>query len=360
MDIAIPRRSQVIQEHKEKDGQIAAVFPIHYPRALLRAFDVLPVEVWGPPGVDTGPADAHLQAYVCTIVKNGLAFLLSGGLDVCDYVVVPHGCDSLQGLGSILLDLVKPKQKILPFYLPRQDRDNSIDFLTDEFKSIEEKLRKITGKKPSVTDLVKAVHREEAADLVLKDLFNRRRRLPLSNLEFYRLVRSREYLPAEVFAEIGYKILEQGGQPDPQGVGVVLSGLVPEPMEILEVISEAGGVVVGDDFACSGRRLYTAGKGKEPHRRMANRILTAAPDSTRGSSIEDRVRHLIKLCESSGAKGVIFYDIKFCEPEQFYIPQIREGLEQAGIRSVAMEGDLDGQLGQQLVTRIEAFLETLQ
>jgi benzoyl-CoA reductase/2-hydroxyglutaryl-CoA dehydratase subunit BcrC/BadD/HgdB len=360
MDIAIPRRSEVIQQHKGKGGQIAAVFPIHYPRALLRAFDIQPIEVWGPPGVDTGPGDAHLQAYVCTIVKNGLSFLLSGGLDVCDFIMVPHGCDSLQGLGSILLDFVKPKQTVLPFYVPRQDRDASIDFLTDEFKSIEEKLRKATGKKPSVADLVKAVHREEAADLVLADLFNRRRRLPLSNLEFYRLVRSREYLPAEVFAEIGHKTLEQGGQPDPQGTGVVLSGLVPEPMDLLEVISKAGAVVVADDFACSGRRLYTAGKGQEPHRRMANSILTAAPDSTRGSSVEDRIRHLVKLCQGSGAKGVIFYDIKFCEPEQFYIPQVRAGLEQAGIRSVAMEGDLEEKTGQQLVTRIEAFLETLQ
>jgi benzoyl-CoA reductase/2-hydroxyglutaryl-CoA dehydratase subunit BcrC/BadD/HgdB len=359
MDIAIPRRSEVIQRHQDRGGQIAAVFPIHYPRALLRAFDILPVEVWGPPGVDTSRADAHLQAYVCTIVKNGLSFLLSGGLDVCDYIVVPHGCDSLQGLGSILLDFIRPKQAVLPVYLPRQNRDASIDFLTDEFKSIEGRLRRKTGKKPSVTDLIKAVHREEAADQVLADLFNRRRRLPLSNLEFYRLVRAREYLPAEVFAEIGHQALEQGGQPDEQGVGVVLSGLVPEPMEILEVISRAGAVVVADDFASSGRRLYTAGKGQEPHRRMANGILTAAPDSTRGSSIEDRVRHLKKLCEGSGARGVIFYDIKFCEPEQFYLPQIREALEQAGIRSVVMEGDLDGKLGQQLVTRIEAFLETL-
>ena len=130
-------------------------------------------------------------------------------------------------------------------------------------------------------------------------------------------------------------------------------------MQLLKVISKAGAVVVADDFACSGRRLYTAGKGQEPHRRMANSILTAAPDSTRGSSIEDRTRHLTKLCQSSDAKGVIFYDIKFCEPEQFYIPQVREGLERAGIRSVAMEGDLDEQVGQQLVTRIEAFLETL-
>jgi benzoyl-CoA reductase/2-hydroxyglutaryl-CoA dehydratase subunit BcrC/BadD/HgdB len=360
MDIAIPRRSEVIRQHKEKGGRIAAVFPIHYPRALLRAFGILPVEVWGPPGVDTSPADAHLQAYVCTIVKNGLSFLLSGGLDVCDTIVVPHGCDSLQGLGSILLDFVKPKQTVLPIYLPRQDRDTSIEFLTDEFKSVEEKLRKTTGKKPSVADLVKAVHREEAADQVLKDLFHRRRRLPLSNLEFYRLVRSREYLPAEVFAEIGHQALERGGEPDTTGIPIVLSGLVPEPMELLEVISKAGGVVVADDFACSGRRLYTAGKGQEPHRRMANSILTAAPDSTRGSSVEDRARHLNKLTEDSGAKGIIFYDIKFCEPEQFYLPQLREALDQAGIRSAAMEGDLDEHIGQQLVTRVEAFLETLR
>ena len=360
MEIVIPRRSEVIQNHKEKGGQIAAVFPIHYPRGLFRAFDILPVEVWGPPGVDTSQADAHLQAYVCTIVKNGLSFLLSGGLDGCDYIVVPHGCDSLQGLGSILLDFVKPRQTVLPIYLPRQDRDASIEFLTDEFKSVEERLRKTTGKKPSVSDLTKAVHREEAADQVLKDLFNRRTRLRLSNLEFYRLVRSREYLPAEVFAEIGHSTLEQGGEPDTKGIPLVLSGLVPEPMELLEVITKADGVVVADDFACSGRRLYTAGKGTEPHRRMANSILTAAPDSTRGSSIEDRIRHLKKLVESSGAKGIIFYDIKFCEPEQFYLPQVRAALDQAGIRSVAMEGDLDQQIGQQLVTRIEAFLETLR
>jgi len=258
------------------------------------------------------------------------------------------------------LDFVKPKQTVLPIYLPRQDRDASIEFLTDEFKSVEEKLRKITGKKPSVSDLTKAVRREEAADQVLIDLFNRRMRLRLSNLEFYRLVRSREYLPAEVFAEIGHQTLEQGGEPQVQGVPVILSGLVPEPMQILEVISGANGVVVADDLACSGRRLYTSGKGTEPHRRMANSILTAAPDSTRGSSIEDRIRHLKKLVESSGAKGIIFYDIKFCEPEQFYLPQLRTALDQAGIRSVVMEGDLDEQVGQQLVTRIEAFMETLQ
>jgi uncharacterized membrane protein YbhN (UPF0104 family) len=40
--IELPDRKQAIAHHREAGGGIAAVFPIHYPRALLRAFD-LPV-----------------------------------------------------------------------------------------------------------------------------------------------------------------------------------------------------------------------------------------------------------------------------------------------------------------------------
>lgn len=103
---AIPHRSEVIRAHKEKGGSVAAVLPIHYPRALLRAFNVLPVEVWGPPGPQPGRGAGHLQSYVCSIVGNALGFLLSGGLEETDVVVVPHACDSLQGLGSLLIDFI--------------------------------------------------------------------------------------------------------------------------------------------------------------------------------------------------------------------------------------------------------------
>src|SRR5512143_3353532 len=98
---AIPHRLAVAHAHKERGGLVAAVFPIHYPRALLRAFDILPVEVWGPPKLDSSLGAAHVQPYICSIVRNALSFVLSGGLDVTDFLIVPHACDSLQGLGSV-------------------------------------------------------------------------------------------------------------------------------------------------------------------------------------------------------------------------------------------------------------------
>ena len=78
--LSIPGRTTIIQEHKNNGGKVAAILPYHYPRPLITAFDILPVEVWGPPRVDTSYGSAHLQPYICSIVRNALSFLLTGGL----------------------------------------------------------------------------------------------------------------------------------------------------------------------------------------------------------------------------------------------------------------------------------------
>ena len=67
----------------------------------------------------------------------------------------------------------------------------------------------------------------------------------------------------------------------------------------------------------------------------------------------------MRLCQTSGAKGVVFYDVKFCEPELFDLPLLRKGLQEVGVPSVAIEVDLNDPLSHQSLTRIEAFLEMM-
>ena len=119
MQLAIPERLDANREHQQRGGNTDAVFPIHYSRALLRAFDLLPIKVWGLPGLDGGYGAAHLQRYVCSIVHNALSFLLTGKLELAEDLIVPHACDLHQELGSFLIDFVKPKQRINPQFLPR-------------------------------------------------------------------------------------------------------------------------------------------------------------------------------------------------------------------------------------------------
>ena len=353
----VPSRKEAIRAHREAGGEIAAVYPIHYPRALLRAFGLLPVEVWGPPSADTASGDAHLQAYTCSIVRCGLSFALDGGLDGADVVVVPHACDSLQGLASVLIDFVGPTAEVVPIYIPRGQRASDADFFTAELQSTYDRLAVATGRAPTLAELSRAVHREEQADALLRQLHDARDRFGASDRDFYRFVRSREYLPAEWFSDLARRALAAAGKAEATGIPVVISGIVPEPMDVLDVLEAAGGRIVGDDFASCGRRLYPAGTSAEPLRRMAEGLLNAPPDPTRGSPIAARVTHLHRLAVAGGARGVVFYTVKFCEPELFDLPLVTKGLEAAGIRSVTIEADIGDRRSHQLATRLEAFLE---
>lgn len=355
----LPTRTQTIQEHKRQGGRIAAVFPIHYPRALFRAFNFLPVEVWGPPKIDASKGAAHLQPYVCSIVHNGLSFLLNGGLEVADLLVVPHACDSLQGLGSILIDFVRPRQPVFPIYIPRGCRQSDLGFFADELRQLYRRLQELTGSEPSGAHLISCIHREEEADQRLASLHKHRSRLGCSNLDFYRIIRGREYLPAESFINTAESILSAAGDEELDGIPVILSGIVPEPMEVLTYLTELGGSVVADDLAACGRRLYPPGESGEPFRRMAESILFAPPDSTRGTPISQRRDHLLKLVAETGARGIIFHGVKFCEPELFDLPLLRQALQEAGVSSLAIEVDINDPLSQQIRTRIEAFLEII-
>jgi benzoyl-CoA reductase/2-hydroxyglutaryl-CoA dehydratase subunit BcrC/BadD/HgdB len=66
------------------------------------------------------------------------------------------------------------------------------------------------------------------------------------------------------------------------------------------------------------------------------------------------------MAKNSGAQGVIFYEVKFCEPELFDLPNLRSGLKEQGLASIIIEVDINNPLPRQVATRIGAFLEMLE
>ncbi|MFH1531236.1 MAG: 2-hydroxyacyl-CoA dehydratase family protein [Pseudomonadota bacterium] len=342
---------------RSQGGRVAAVTPIHYHRALLRAHGVLPVEIWGPPRTDTSLGDAHLQAYTCSIVRAALAFFLDGGIDAVDLLVMPHGCDSLQGLASVVQSFVKPQKPVLPLYLPRGTRACDVAFLAAELRAMGDSLSAITKHSPDDAALLEAVGREEAADARSRRLLTAHLPVTRDVQGLYRLLRTREYLPAE-----DYLALTDGLEPDTgaaPGIPLILSGIVPEPMDVLSAISAAGGRVVADDTACCGRRAYGDGAGTDPHVRMAEAIVHGPPDPMRGSPINARLEHLGRLAGATGARGVLFYVVKYCEPELYDIPLMVKGMRDLGLQTLVLETEVGAPLEDRTTGRIEAFMEMM-
>ncbi len=348
-----------METHKKGGGLVAAVFPIHYPRALLRAHGILPVEVWGPPRADTTLGDAHLQSYTCSIVRHGLSYFLAGGFDAVDMFLVPHCCDSLQGLGCLLNDFVERNVPAFNLYIPRDQRQVDIDFLAKEIAALGARLEELTGILPDDKSLAAAIEEEEKATAAVKHLFKRRRSLDCTNQEIYTLVRSREYLPAAQFTALAEQVLTGVRETTSDHIPIVISGVVPEPMDILDSLTDMGTTIVADDYLSTGRRLYKTSRHHDPFARMAESIVLGPPDSTRGSSFESRLAHLLNLVRTSEARGVVFHQVKFCEPEQFYLPALKKGLEDAQIPTVIIEVDIGDPLASQVVTRLEAFVEMI-
>ena len=359
MDINIPSRQKVMKDHKDAGGFTAAVFPIHYPRPLFRAYNVLPVEVWGPPKADPHLWEEYLQTYTCCVIRNGLSFFLAGGLDGVDMILVPHCCDTLQGLGSIMLNYLPQKKPVLTLYVPRGSRDIDINFFAGELKILSGRISEITGKKLNEGDLKNLIDEEDRSNAVVGGMFKQRGQLSCTDREFYEIIRSREYLPAGAFIRMAEDFLATAKRQNGKEIPVVISGIIPEPMDLFDSLNDIGLSVVGDDLLTTGRRIYSPGVSADPWMRMAEMIINGPPDSTRGSLFEDRLKYLINLTRESKARGVIFYYVKFCEPEQFYYPALQKGLEDAGIPSVLVEAEIGDPLSGQVVTRLEAFKEVI-
>lgn len=362
----LPTRKEIIAVEKQAGRHIAAVFPVHYPRPLLRAHGILPVEVWGPRGVDPVEGDTHLQPYTCSIVRHGLSFVMGKGAKPVDLFIVPHCCDTLQGLGSILLDFVPPGKPVFPLYIPRGKRAMDIAFLADELRALDRRLAQISGKPANVDELRSAIDVEDQANALSKKLYRSRRDLRLTCKEFYALLRSREYTPAEQYVSAARAVLE-GRRADTAsrtgsmtGIPVYLSGVVPEPPELFDALDDLDVFVAGDDFLSTGRRIYPANANPDPFERMAKSILEAPPDSTRGASFEERAEFLLDEVHTQRARGVIFYHTKFCEPEQFYLPSLQNVLEKNRIPYLSLEIDVGVPLSNQTITRLEAFVETIE
>jgi benzoyl-CoA reductase/2-hydroxyglutaryl-CoA dehydratase subunit BcrC/BadD/HgdB len=339
-----------------------AVLPVHYPKPILTALVLLSVELWGPPGPPRGDAAGRIQSYVCALARNALAFLASGGADAVDGVLFPHTCDSIQGLATLATDLGGWGKAAFTFLHPKgPPRESSRAYLESELRALARALERLAGRRLEEERLAWALRLHREIDEQRAALLDARPRLALGDPELYALLRRGEWLwPEEHLAELREARARCPEGPLRPGVPVLVSGYVPEPAALLEVLERAGAYVAADDYAAVGRRVVRgAPECPDPWRALAERHWAAPPCPTRSADSAERVRHLAGLLERSGARGAILHLVKFCEPELFDVPVLRRAFAARGIPVLVLEGELERELGAQAATRIEAFAEML-
>ncbi len=359
---AMGRRAYLMGQ-KAAGRSLAAVWPARYPAELLWAHGICAGEVWDPPG-DAELTSAHLQSFVCPVVQKGLGLYLSGALAPVDLLLFPHTCDSLQNVSSLVKDLLGEEKPCLAWYPPRGSGPQALAYAESQVRSLSRVLDRATGPMRDGA-LEEAVVWGERRDGLLRDLYRSRAegKLRATAAEFYEAVRSCEYLwPEEALARLEAFLRERRAEkPLKEGVPVLLSGVLPAPASLLQWMEGEGIRIVEDDLIACGRRVLREPleSPADPWEALARRQLAWPPCSTAGSPLRERIAFLLRLVKRSGARGVVFLAMKFCEPEGFERPALAEALRAEGVPLLAVESGLEPEPPASLVTRIQAFLESI-
>lgn len=356
-------RKHYLREQKAVRGSHPfGVFPAQYPREILWAMNILPVEVWDPP-LEVSRANAHLQPYICSVVKLGLELILQGHGGDLEGFLFPHTCDSIQNLASIVHDYLEVKKPCTFFYHPKAPYSHSARrYYEGELKALVSGLERQMGPMDP-GELRRRVEQGRYLDSLLLRAYERRAkgRLLCSNHEFYRVIRQNEFLHPDDFIPLLEKLLADAGAESVSELKVILSGVLPHPRELLSLLDDLGVGIVDDDLlSCSRRLLAPPGKGQDPFGALTDRYFSLGPCSTKDSPLQERLDHVLRKVEATGAQGVIFCIVKFCEPELFDVPQLVEGLKGRGIATLVMDVELNQGLSGQMTTRVEAFTELLK
>jgi len=355
------RKEYLMRQKEEKGRKLFGIFPAYYPKEILWAMNVLPVEIWDPP-LEVSHANAHLQPYICSVVKLGLELILQGKCKDIDGFLFPHTCDSIQNLASIVSDYLNLDQPCYFFYHPKAPYSAaSRRYYLEELKGLVLRLGKQLGVL-DFSELKQQVKKGNQVAALLKELYRLRAcdELTASNADFYQIIRRGEYLHPDDFLPLLEEFLSISRGHSRKGSSVILSGILPNPPEVLKILDEMGVRVADDDLLNCGRRLLAPeSRNEDPFEAMAENYFGMPPCTTKNSSLKARADYLLKKIERSKAKGVIFYMVKFCETELFDVPHLVEELKNRGLATLLIDSEVNQGLSGQLETRVEAFVEMI-
>lgn len=354
----------VLKYEKELGRPVIGVMPAYFPMELIDAAGGYAVQLWGN-NLPLGKSDAYLQTYCCSVARSVLELELIGGAEMVKAYAFTSLCDTLINLREIYKRLFPKLTMELSIPITRTVEARR-SYLTSVIQSVVIGLEKVTGQGIKADLLTEAARIRGLTRALQRRLYKIRRERPgiMKNRDFYSAIKAGFFLPPAVYNEMLETLLEGvdglKGE-DGKGPRLVVSGLVFDPIEIYGILDELGVVVVDDDFA-NGWRIVSKGElqVEDLVEGVTEFLFNPAPCCCIYNPENDRHPYLVDKVKGAGADGVLFWYIKFCEPDAFDRPQLMGRLKEEDIPSATIDVELSMTTFDAVKTRINAFCEILE
>jgi bcr-type benzoyl-CoA reductase subunit C len=353
----------ILTYEKALNLPVIGVMPAYFPLELIDAAGGYPVQLWGN-NLPIEKSDAYLQSYCCSVARSVLELELRGIADMVQAYAFTSLCDTLVNLREIYRSIFsKPTLELsIPITQTVEARNN---YLKSIVQSVTDGLENVTGRKITPESLQQASQRFGRSRALQRRLYRTRRENPgiIKSHDFYTVIKSAFFLPVDVYIEMLEKLLTDLAQlegEDHNRPKLLLSGMVFDPLEVHKIFDESGVSIVDDDFANGWRTIAKDDlKTENLAQGVTEYLFNPAPCCCIYNPDHDRYTYLLKKVKESGADGVLFWYVKFCEPDAFDRPQLSKRLKEEGLAVAFIDLELTMTNFDQLKTRIDAFCEIL-
>lgn len=358
-----------------KGKPVIGWFCRYTPVEVIAALGGFPYRLYGT-SQPVQAADSYLPTNFCPYVRSCLESALRGENDFLDGLVVVNSCNAMTHLCNTWQHYLHP-----PFIylldLPRTSKARAVSAFARTVAIFASSLSAYLGSPLTFSALQETRHLYGELYSLLRELYHQHQTLSLlKEEELLLLLRLATNSPVEEFIPFltqsfphWKKFLAQ--RKVKQERKVLLAGNSP-PLEFVSFLEELGAEVVADEL-CVGWRLVAGqeendavlpvsfpGEEEElPFLALAQDILRRPP-CPRMKHAASRKETLLSLYRASGAAGVIYYHLKFCDLDGYDALYLREACLREGIPFLLLEGDYTCGGQGQIQTRVEAFLETLE
>lgn len=364
---------QALTRLKNGPRPVIGCLPLYPPLELLHSLGLTPFVLWGLSDVvpHANDADRHVQNYACSVARRLTQFIISEWEELLDGLLYYNAGDTLRNLPEILREGVIASGGMLHpqfhFHLPMTgpEQADASGYLKKELESLINALENfygVTFSEERFAESVGLYDRMRELCLQLEQAVSRGR---IKFADFCRVLTTANFLQVNeqiVLFESTLAGLGDGPASTGDPTRILVSGILPPPAGICEIMDQAGLVVAGNDIAFMHRSYaVTPNTWEDAPDYYVRFYRDHFPCTTLLYSADRRMETIIRMALENQVRGFVFVGEKFCEYEYFELPGLEKNLRDQGIPVLSLEISMDDNTGAETFrTRLDAFMELIQ
>lgn len=369
--------NELIRQAQAEGRKCIATLCENIPEPLINLQGTFSARLRAPRTGSIEMATYYLTSFLCEYTRALLERAMEGGYNFADCLIVPDGCSMLNRCAENMeLLRTMPKEHFFHEYMeiPMKADDNGLNLYVLQCKNhILKPLAEKFGIDVSDAAIRKAVEEHNRiCDLIRQIGEYRKEEKPrITGYEFHIITMATYAAPKDLLVDKLEETLEElkDRQPDvknPYRIRVALVGSEVDDVDVVRLIEDSGAYVCADRFCYGsfpGRNRIKLTEDEDALTQVCRQYMYRGqcPRYMNQDKIQGRRRYVDELAKEYRADGIIYQQIKFCDPWA-YERMVGTHVLREDYHYPVLSVDRPYTTGNsgQLRTRVQAFVESVE